>query len=1001
MAQNTYAKLLLINRCSRYSSFCRRISKYIHKDISSKNIRQQFLDYFIKEKNHAFVKSSPVVPFCDSTVPFVNAGMNQFKGIFLGTQVPHFMKVANSQKCIRIGGKHNDLNIVGKDGYHHTFFEMMGNWSFGSYFKKEACEMAWELLTKVYKIPPNRLYVTYFGGDNKLNIGPDFETKDIWKSIGLLDNRILPFGIKDNFWEMGPSGPCGPCSEIHFDHICDTNRGNLVNKGLHDLTEIWNLVFIEYNRCADGSIEALPKKHIDTGLGLERLTCALQGKLSSYDTDLFDYLITAIHKNCNNIPKYSGKFGEEDWNNIDTSYRILSDHIRMIVASLADGIIPEENQKLRRVLRRCFSLSQNVFFKESGFVKELSNYVVEHMGEVYPEMEQNIKQIHSIIDFEEDVYKLLKEAAEKELKKISFSNKFRENTDFVDFTPSFILAMKELQNTQPNEITGDLAFRLYDTYGLDSDSIQQLSEILSLSYNPENLVIKMNKVRAKSREEHHIQFNKIFDSLNGDLNKTDDTEKYSYRRNESGYIFPELSAKVLKIIDNDQFISKAHGGSSCSVILDKTNFYCEAGGQQSDRGALIFKNGALRIESVLNINDYIVHRGYIEGEDVILGSECKVVVDRNSRLSCMQNHTSTHLLNAAVKKIKNAICQKSSKVTDRYLNLDVAIFGTKLTINDIKQIDDIIQKIIKKKIDVQVNITDSQGLYSYKNITLIPGEVYPDQNIRIIEIDDGDNFIAREPCCGTHILNTGDIEDFCIVSMKSLGRSTVSLHAVTGTRAKLARQNAQELYDDINVFKKTLSDNLDKPDVLDMAVYSLKQRLKFDINDQSILPLVAKSEILDELNSISKRIKDTGKDNLKNFIDLEMQEALKTGIALTKTNKKYMVHYLRSSTMLESAPLQRATKVCPDIPVLIIAYSDNMVKARCCVPKEFSNEKFNAEKWMKSTVASVFNSKVSAPKGQDGALVCNMKARKVHAQHWDTLLSESLQIATEFVNDNL
>lgn len=1002
MIQKRFLRFLLISKNSRSYLSCRGISKYIQQDISSKSIRQTFLDYFIKEKNHVFVKSSPVVPFCDPTVPFVNAGMNQFKGIFLGTQVPHFPRVANSQKCIRIGGKHNDLNIVGKDGYHHTFFEMLGNWSFGDYFKEEACKMAWELLTKIYKIPPAHLYTTYFAGDQQLGLAPDLETKNIWKSIGLKDDRILPFGLEDNFWEMGATGPCGPCTEIHLDHTGHINRSQLVNMGLHDLTELWNIVFIEYNRCPNGVIDNLPKKHIDTGLGLERLTCALQNKLSSYDTDLFDYLINAIHKNCSNIPNYSGKFGEQDWNHLDTSYRILSDHTRMIVASLADGIIPEENQKLRRILRRCFNLSQRVFGKEQGLVTELSNYVVENLGGIYPEMEKNIKQVHHIIKFEEELYKTLRESAEKELKKLSLGNLNLDSNDLVEITPSFVLAYKELHSILPNEIDGNMAFKLYDTYGLDADSIQQLSDILHISFNSSSYAKKMNEVKLKSKESRQIYLNSPFNSLaNSDLMKTDDSAKYSYEKNNSKYTFSNISSKVLRIIENNQFVNRAKNGASCSLILDKTNFYCEAGGQESDKGQIQFQNAVFQIDSVLNINNYIIHKGYLEGDDIEVGNEGIMIIDSESRLKFMQNHTSVHLLNAAIKKVTKGSCQKSSKVTDQYLNLDVAIFGPKLTKGHIEKIECIIQKIIKDKIDVQVNITDSQGLYSYESITLIPGETYPDNNIRIVEITDSSDFVSREPCCGTHVLNTEDIEDFCIISSKSLGRSTVSLHAVTGERAKLARKNASELQDDITILKMTLSEHLDNPEILDMAVSSLKQRLHFDVTDNTIIPVVSKHDILNDLNEIGRKINETGRNKLKNFIDLEMHDALKSSISLTKSNKKYMVHYLRSSVMLESVPLQKATKMCPDIPVIIISYSDNMVKARCCVPKEYLNENFNAQKWLEKTIAAVFKSKIAPPKGQDETLVCNMKARRIHVQNWDSLLAESIKCAKDYINDNL
>ncbi|CAG9766243.1 unnamed protein product [Ceutorhynchus assimilis] len=993
-----YLRLLSTGRSLNCNLLTRKISKYIHKDISSKAIRRVFLDFFVKDHEHTFVRSSPVVPFCDPTVPFVNAGMNQFKSIFLGTQSPHFTRVSNSQKCIRVGGKHNDLNIVGQDGYHHTFFEMLGNWSFGDYFKEDACKMAWKLLTQVYKIPPSRLYVTYFGGDEKMRLKSDMETFDIWRTIGVKENRILPFTAKDNFWEMGITGPCGPCTEIHFDHLGTVSRSNFVNKNLHDLTEIWNLVFIQYNRLPDGSIISLPKKHVDTGLGLERLCCALQGKSSTYDTDLFDYLINAIEKNCSSIPKYAGKFGENDWNNVDTSYRVLADHLRMLTVCLADGIIPEQNQKLRRIIRKCFLLSETVFGKEKGLVKELSNYVVENLGDTYPEMEKNAYQVHQILDYEEEIYNSIRLAAKKDWQKLASSEKNLPNIDHLDITPSFIKAFRELNALKPLEIDGDLAHRLYDTHGFDSEGIEQLAQVLNIKFSPSTFTEKMEEIKLKSKSGRQISMNPIVNDLANNLEKTDDFEKYAYNTN---YEFSEIEAKVLQIIEKDNLVNKIKNGTSCSLLLDKTNLYCEAGGQEADRGKIKFQNSVFNIELVKNINGLIFHKGFFKGDSLEVGSTGTVSIDRDFRLGNMRNHTSAHLLNAAIKQIKTATCQKSSKVTHQYVNLDVSVFGPKLNFEDIVKVEEIISKVINDKLEVRVSTTDSQGLYSFDQITLIPGEVYPENEIRVIEIADGSEFVSREPCCGTHVHNTADLEDFCVVSLKSLGRSTTSLHGVSGDRAKLARKNAEELAEDIEVFKKSVAEHLDTPDMLEMGILSLKKRLNFDINESSILPYVYKTQTLKELNNIGKQIKDKGNDDLKNFICMEMQDALKSNIEKTNSNTKYLVHYLRSSMMLESVPLHAATAMCSEMPVIIIAYSDDMVKARCCVPKDLQSDDFNAENWLKETVAPIFKSRTTPQKLQDGVFVSNMKPQKVHVQDWHHLLAESIESAKKYINEKI
>ncbi|XP_050315762.1 alanine--tRNA ligase, mitochondrial isoform X2 [Anthonomus grandis grandis] len=849
MNPHMYYCLLTYQRTFKYHITRRKISKYLHKDISAKNIRQSFLDYFLKRQDHVFIRSSPVVPFCDPTVPFVNAGMNQFKGIFLGNQIPHFTKVANSQKCIRVGGKHNDLNVVGKDGYHHTFFEMLGNWSFGEYFKEDACKMAWELLTQVYKIPPTKLYVTYFSGDDKLGLKSDLETKEIWKNLGINEKRILPYGTKDNFWEMGVTGPCGPCTEIHYDHLGTTNRSEFVNRGLYDLTEIWNLVFIQYNRLSDGSIVPLPKSHVDTGLGLERLCCALQGTLSTYDTDLFDYLIKAIEKNCINVPKYSGHFGEQDWNDLDASYRILADHVRMLTVCLADGVVPEQNQKLRRIIRKCLVLSQTVFGNERGLIKELTNYVVENLGDVYPEMERNISLVHQILDYEEEVYRAIHNEAKKEWTKFALNHPNLPNIDSIDITPSFIKAFKELHLNKVEEIDENLAYKLYDTHGFDAEGIQTLAQLLNIKFNEETFTKKMDQIKLKSKSNREIL---VADQPIG-LPPTDDSDKYCYSKTSGQYNFPETHCQVIQIL--------ADG----ALVLDKTNLYSESGGQQSDTGTIKFENGAtFFVHQLENVRNTIIHKGNLSSGTVKPGLKGSITINQQRRLGAMRNHTCAHLLNAAIKKIKSATCQKSSKVTDKFVNLDVSVFGPKLNVEDVVKVEEIVNGVIADKAEVRVSTTDSQGLYSLDNVTLIPGEVYPDREIRLVEVEGcGTSFVSREPCCGTHVLNTGDLEDFCVVSLKSLGRSSTSLHGVTGDRAKLARKNAEELAEDLALFKASVQEYLDKPEVLEMGILSLKKRLNYEVTDDLILPYAYKQGVIEELNDISRQIKDKSNEDLR------------------------------------------------------------------------------------------------------------------------------------------
>jgi alanyl-tRNA synthetase len=802
--------------------------------------------------------------------------------------------------------------------------------------QREACELAWKLLTEEYKIQPARLYVTYFKGDEELGIGEDLETKEIWKAIGVSEDRILPFTSKDNFWEMGPTGPCGPCTEIHIDHIASNNRAKLINKGLHDLTELWNLVFIQYNRKNNESIDLLPEKHVDTGMGFERLTAVLQGKISNYDTDNFSYLLRAIHKNCSKVPQYQGKFGESDWNSLDASYRILSDHARMVSICLADAMIPEQNQKLRRILRRSFVLSENVFKKETGLLKELTNYVIEHLGPVYTELERNVKQIQQIIDYEEEVYKSVRKSATEEWTKLAKNQPELLSLD-INETPGLVAGYKEIRSTNPKSIDDRLAFKLYDTFGLDEESISGLAQVLGLPFNVSGLYKQLELAKIKSKQpvlsatDVHHQLNR------SKIPKTDRSDLYSCTKTQDNkYVFEELPVRILKIVKNSAFVSEVGPESFCSLLLDKSNLYTEAGGQMSDRGTILFDCDVFEITEAQDWNGYVLHKGFLHsGKDHRLGVGASGVlrIDPEFRLKNMRNHTAVHLLNSAIKRLKGATCQKSSKVTQNYLNLDVGVFGEKLSPDELGTIENTIKKLIRSDLPVKIDVLDSQQLASLDNVTLIPGEVYPESGIRIVEVEGPEGFLSREPCCGTHVLNTGDIGDFCVISCKSLGRGTASVHAVTGDRAKLAKSNGIELLNNLETLEKSVKDNIDKPEVLNLAISAFKQHLNYNVEDATILSVGVKQQCTDILSKITKEIKDSGKRNLKEFIEIEMRNALESNLSETKNNQKYMVHYLRSSLVLESVSLQKATKFCSDIPVIIISYADNMVKARCCVPE--------------------------------------------------------------------
>ncbi|VAI73706.1 unnamed protein product [Triticum turgidum subsp. durum] len=526
-------------------------------------VREVFINFF-KSKSHTPWPSSPVVPVNDGTLLFTNAGMNGFKPIFLGlappdSQLGRLRRACNTQKCIRAGGKHNDLDDVGKDTYHHTFFEMLGNWSFGDYFNDGAIGYAWDLLTQVYKLPTDRIYATYFGGDEKAGLAPDTESKNIWLKY-LPNERVLPFGCKDNFWEMGDTGPCGPCTEIHFDRIGNRDAASLVNNDDPTCIEIWNLVFIQFNRESDGTLRSLPAKHVDTGMGLERLTSILQNKMSNYDTDVFMPLFDAIHKLAGvGIQPYSGKVGSDDVGKVDMAYRVVADHIRTLSFAIADGSQPGNEGReyvLRRILRRAVHFGRQKLMAKQGFFSSLVDVFVQLMGDVFPELKDNEKKIKDIIKDEEASF-------EKTL--VKGYERFKKAADAVKENGRAVLS-------------GQDAFVLWDTYGYPIDLTEVMGVDFGLSVDMEGFNLSMEEARQKARNARYkaggksivLDANATSQLHNQGLTSTNDSPKFQH----------EVHSSVVKAIyTGSEFIATVSGDEDFGLVLESTSFYAEQGGQ--------------------------------------------------------------------------------------------------------------------------------------------------------------------------------------------------------------------------------------------------------------------------------------------------------------------------------------------------------------------------------------------------------------------------------------
>ncbi|XP_053685285.1 alanine--tRNA ligase, mitochondrial isoform X2 [Sabethes cyaneus] len=976
---------------------------------SSKEIRQRFLDFFIGENGHQFVRSSSVVPFSDPTIAFVNAGMNQFKNVFLGTADAPYPRVANSQKCVRVGGKHNDIGVVGTDGYHHTFFEMLGNWSFGDYFKAEACDMAWRLLRDGYGIDTRRLYVTYFGGDEAMGLPADIECRDIWASLGVSPERIIPFGASDNFWEMGNSGPCGPCSEIHIDHsdhFLDTeHRRHFVNAGRPDLTEVWNLVFVQHSRSLDnGKICNLPQQHVDTGLGLERLVSHLQGKSSNYDTDLFMPLIQHIHKVTGKF-EYSGVYDiRNEKFELDTAYRLLADHSRMITACLSDGMFPSQNHKLRRVLRRSLSLSERIFDCPT-LVRQLIPLVVESLGETYPEMEKKLSDTTLIIQHEEESYRKLCSNLRSESRTLLGKFSYLDEADLVNH-PGLAHALTEIQRLKTKEhvieLSGNLIHKMYDTYGLDEDLLIRIAENenLQLDLNGYESYSKHLKDGAKLELALRLQesLNSSFD-LKQDLNHinvcpTRNEYKYNYTFNlERGmYDIPQLNTKITSIVPI--------GNSLCHVVTEKSNFYFESGGQQSDKGRLRLAKDTSKeyeIKQVVEHDGFILHT--IENNapttELSIGNEIILTVDANRRSSNIMHHTATHLLNSVARKVLQVpICQRSSFVGEKGLKLELAVCSPSIEISHVEQIELEIRKLIQQNAPIRTRICNARDL-NFDQIITIPGEVYPERNLRVIEIG---NNLSTELCCGTHAQSTAELQDFCITNLVQTKPGCYAFHAIAGLSAVKATLLGKQISNDVNQLK----DDMDKQLIQNMAnIETRMQRLKNVLlvgSENNInLPYVTRQRCLEIIHDLYKRLKEHTRESLRKFIDMEMGNLQQEK---PLQSHPFIVHFLESSFILEEVQLIKATRHFTDRPILVISITDDQVKARATVPEANVNQHFDAQKWT-AVVANVFKSKVFAPKGQNAAHVCNMRSRKVQTLQFEGLLERALKEASEFARKNM
>jgi len=789
--------------------------------MKAQELRNVFFEFF-REKGHFIVPSAPLVVKNDPTLMFTNAGMNQFKDIFLGNTLPANKRVANSQKCLRVSGKHNDLEEVGHDTYHHTMFEMLGNWSFGDYFKKDAIEWAWELLVQKLGISADRLYATIYEGSKEDNVPRDNEAFGYWeKCFNNAEGRIIEGSRKDNFWEMGETGPCGPCSEIHVDIRDEEERKkvpgkDLVNKGHPHVIEIWNLVFIQYNRRADGVLAQLPSKHVDTGMGFERLCMVVQGKKSNYETDIFQSVIKEISSITG---KQYGK--NEKW---DIALRVIADHLRAVSFSISDGQLPSNNKAgyvIRRILRRAVRYGYNNLGVEEPFMYRLVPALAKTMGDQYPELITDKEYIAKIIFEEETAFLKTLGKGLKMIEKM-ITNLRKENKDI---------------------LPGKVAFEMYDTFGFPSDLTQLILKENNMHLDLRAFEDEMKNQKERSREDAQVE---TADWII--VNDIEGTKFTGYDKTEDE-VFISKYRKV-----------KVKGKESCHLVFNKTPFYAESGGQAGDSGKIIAGNEIITINDTIKENNLVIHIANKTPSDP--SAKFIASIDYERRLMTANNHTATHLLHFALRQVLGKhVEQKGSLVDPDHLRFDFSHFS-KPGREELLKVEEIVNRLVRE--NHSRKITD--GITMEKAQTMgamaLFGEKYGDK-VRVVEFGE-----SVELCGGTHIEATGSIGIMKIVSEGAIAAGIRRIEAVTALKAEKYIDEKINIIDEVASLLKSSGSIIENVEKLIVENSSLKKSVeKYQAKSVTIMlkELIDKAVFVNKIRFISGRIETDSPDVLKNI----------------------------------------------------------------------------------------------------------------------------------------
>jgi len=886
---------------------------------TSGEIRQQFIDYFVEKAGHTFAPSSPVVPHNDPTLLFANAGMNQFKPYFLGTEEPPYPRAANTQKCIRAGGKHNDLDDVGKDTYHHTFFEMLGNWSFGDYFKAEAIAWAWDLLTNTWGLDGDRLHATYFEGDPAEGLDPDHEARDLWLKY-LPAERIHPGNKKDNFWEMGDTGPCGPCSEIHYDGTPGKVGGTLVNQDDPNVIEIWNLVFIQFNRSPSGKLESLPARHVDTGMGFERIVRVLQGKNSNYDTDVFTPLFDAI-RDVTGARAYEGGPKTLD-DPIDTAYRVIADHIRCLTFALADGAHcgnTGRDSVLRTILRRAVRFGHQQLGVTEPFFYKLVPAVIEQMGGFFPELKKNPQAIADELKEEEQSFRRTLERG----------------------IAIFEKAVQSIGDKQT--IDGQTAFDLEATYGFPIELTKVMAEERGLA---------VDMIGYEKAKEEHAEISRAGTGscdVTGRLVEIVQKHKPKATR-FLGYETTELERELTpEVFDL--------GDGLLAVVTEATPFYAEAGGQVGDTGVIESRDATFRVQDTQKVGEVYFHlgrfaRGAFEpGVPTSLGMR----VDADRRALIMANHTSTHIMNKALRDLVNREAdQKGSLVDEEKLRFDFANSGP-VTADQIEQVERQVNAEIEQDLPVYAGVAPQDEALKINGLRAVFGEKYPPK-VRVVSIGAPPEQLLKDPgnekwadlsiefCGGTHLPSTGQAEAFSIVSEEGVAKGVRRITALTGSAARAAQQHADELMQRVETL---LAAKTDDESMLAEEVAAITTAM-----NEATLPTVARQAIRDKLSAVQAKLKEAEKRRAKASAEAAVDTARKLADEVSGRVIVANIGAVDGGAIRTAMDVFR--KKHPDSAILLAgAGDDGKVALMATVPKPLIDKGLKAGDWIKEVAPVV------------------------------------------------